>query len=208
MTLEMFMNEPVQAAIIKECSACREKFPMTHEFFYWELMRMRFKSACRKCENKRGKIYRDANKVALKEKVETYNRNNSELVSFQQKRSNAKKAGIEFTLGESESPEEAAWVLKMKNIKNCPDCNVEMVWWQLQSISRNENSGSFDRIDPSKGYHDDNVRLGCNSCNTRKSSSPVVEWVGLLEVRVRLGIIKEVDPILVEYLLKFPVKPL
>ena len=107
----------------------------------------------------------------------------------------AKHHNIEWTLGEAGSPEEAAWVQRMKDTLQCPDCAGELVWTNTGGHA-SQNSGSFDRIDCNIGYHEGNVRLTCTQCNQRKSNSPVDEWVGLLEVRVKKGIIECVDPIL------------
>jgi len=206
MTLEMFMNdEPVHQKKTKRCTLCKEMFPATLEYFhkgsFLEGACDGLRPSCKSCNNKRTKAHHDANRELIYARQVEYNKNNSELVSFQNKRGNAKKAGVEFTLGESGSSEEALWIDKMKSIKHCSDCNIEISWYQGME-KRNCNSGSFDRIDSNIGYVNGNVRLSCNKCNTQKGDLELDEWIAVLEVRVKKGIIKEVDPALVKYLIE------
>ena len=76
---------------------------------------------------------------------------------------------------------------------------IDIKWFQIGNGTGND-SGSFDRIDSNVGYREGNVRITCRICNVRKSDSPVDEWVGLLEVRIRNGIISCVDETLLQFL--------
>ena len=72
----------------------------------------------------------------------------------------------------------------------------------MKSLSdKRAKSSSLDRIDSNGDYTKENVRVICNICNQQKNNSPVDEWVGLLEVRIRKGIIPKVDPRLTEFLI-------
>ena len=178
----------------KECSSCKKVFPETTEYFtpngkFGKLSfeGIRLSSFCRTCKLDKKRVYR---------------KNNPELDAFQTKRSKAKKLGIEFNLGEKGSSGEKAWIAKIKKTTSCVDCGQEIHLYapeESNGAPRN-NSMSFDKINPNMGYVEGNTRLVCHECNTRKNTSPVDEWMGQLEVRIRKGMIQEIDPDLVRYI--------
>ena len=183
MTLEAYMDMPVQSKILmRKCKTCGETKPLLTEFLKCENYR---RNDCRTCTGKRNLEWKSQN---------------PEATAFTNKKARAKRYGIEFTLDQS------IWIPIMEATKHCPDCAVCIVWRQKSVEVKNgsgtaqPSSGSFDRIDPSLGYVEGNVRCTCMECNARKNNSPVDEWVGLLKVRVEKGIIEEVDPRLLEFL--------
>ena len=159
----------------KRCTACQKMFPITEEFFYKnKTIKGGFENTCKKCGNVKRLKWRTKN---------------LELSVFVKKRSRVLRAGLEFTLDQDR------WVRLLKETNTCVDCNGSMT---CTAENRNETT-SFDKIDPTKGYLENNTRLICVKCNAQKSDLSPDEWNAVLEVRVRKGIIEEVDPRLTEY---------
>lgn len=77
---------------------------------------------------------------------------------FRRKTANAKRLGIEFTIefGELDFPE------------YCPALGIKLNYFN-ESVS--DNSPSFDRIDPTKGYVKGNVVIVSKRANTIKSNA-------------------------------------
>ena len=177
MSLELFMNDKiVQKPRMKVCMKCQKLFPRTSEFFWRRNdTKLGLRGVCKTCTAKRKKQYRT---------------NNKEKDMFIKKRSSAICTnGIEFTLDQDR------WIRLLTETNTCVDCNGNMT---CTAEKRNERT-SFDKIDPTKGYLENNTRLICIKCNTQKNDLSPEEWNAVLEVRVRKGIIEEVDPRLTEY---------
>lgn len=179
---------------MKECSFCKKVFPETTKYFTpngkkgkLSFEGIKLHSTCRSCRNVQSQIHR---------------KNNPNLRVFQTKRHKAKYHGIEFNLGERGSSGEKAWIAKMEKTTSCVDCGQEISAYAPKESNGapRKNSMSFDKINPNIGYVEGNTRLVCYECNTRKSTSPVDEWMGQLEVRIRKGMIQEIDPDLVRYI--------
>jgi hypothetical protein len=192
-TLEPFMDEPTRQ-MMKVCTKCGKSKPATPEYFhrhggnkdgwaYW----------CKECkkdqyDNEGGKEIRYKN-----------SHKNPHRSVFVKLRARVKREGkYKFLLGGDGTPEAKAWIGYLKTITHCPDCAKDLVW--LSVVKNNPDSASFDRIDPGGDYTKENVRIVCVHCNSRKRDSPVDEWVGLLEARIRKGIIACVDEALVQFL--------
>lgn len=157
------------------CAKCQKTFPLTSEFFHRNReTQTGFRRECKACSIKHKKQYRA---------------NNKETEMFIQKRSNAALSGVEFTLDQDK------WVQLMKETNTCGDCNGTMT---CTAEKRNERT-SFDKIDPTKGYLENNTRLICIKCNSQKNDLSPEEWNAVLEVRERKGIIEKVDSGIVEY---------
>ena len=185
MPLETFMDEPVQKTM-RICSKCKELKPLTPEYFFkFHLNPLGFANRCKEC------ALTQVNKSRKKSPART---------SFATKRSSVKRDGrYKWGLGKAKTPEAEAYIEYLETITHCPDCAKEVEWFGKMG---NPYAASYDRIDSDGDYTKENVRIVCRDCNTQKSFSPVDEWVGLLEVRVKKGIIKEVDPALVEYIIE------
>jgi hypothetical protein len=209
MTLEMFMNdEPVQVAM-KKCTDCQEAFPATSEYFHWNRSKSgerKLYSKCKECKNKRTKKwYFEFEIDGGLEYTENQRKISPERAAFIHARNGVRKRGkCKWLLGKAGTPEGDAYIEYLKTITHCPDCTVEMIWYakRTSDVPNNPVSASFDKIDSDGDYTRENVRIVCRKCNTQKSTSPADEWVGLLEVRVKKGIIKEVDPALIEYIIE------
>ena len=208
MTLEMFMNdEPIQDALIptKKCTKCEEVLPATVEYFYGtggESLR----ADCKKCFLQYKKEYlaslpREVRNSRAAASVEQTHKNSPHRKSFNNARGRVKRQGkYKWFLGKAKTPEAEAYIEYLKTVTHCPDCTKKLVWYSKKIMDK--DSASFDRMDSDGHYTKENVRIVCWHCNSQKSDSPADEWVGLLEVRVKKGIIKEVDPALVEYLIE------
>jgi len=160
----------------KRCTACQKMFPITEEFFYKNnSVKDGFENTCKKCGNAKRLEWRTKN---------------LELSVFVKKRSRALRAGLEFTLDQDR------WVRLLKETNTCVDCNGSMT---CTAENRNETI-SFDKINPTKGYLENNTRLICGKCNTQKGDLSPDEWNAVLKTRVEKGIIKKIDPKLVKYL--------
>lgn len=159
-----------------KCISCNKTFPATSKYFSKEKLDRSVRSGiCKPCDVQRQREFTIQNK---------------ELTAFRKKRSRAHKDGIEFNLNEDK------WVNDMKRTTTCGDCNGSM---NCLSENRSERT-SFDKIDPTKGYIENNTRLLCVKCNSQKNDLSPDEWNAVLEIRVEKGIIKKVDPKLVRYL--------
>ena len=178
----------------KACASCKKVLPETTEYFTpngkkgkLSFEGIRLSSDCTACKTAKKRVHR---------------KNNPELNVFVTKRSKAKRAGIEFNLGESGSSGEKAWIANMEKTTSCVDCgqDIHVHAPKSRNGSATRDSMSFDKINPNIGYVEGNVRLVCHECNTRKSTSPVDEWMGQLEVRIRKGMIQEIDSDLVRYI--------
>ena len=185
---------------MKVCNKCKETMPATPEYFVKDKHnKSGLYGWCKECKRKDFHALSPEQKKIDNEARERRKRGNPIRTAFVAKRSHAKERGIEWGLGESGTPEEDAWIERMERTTHCPDCAGEIKWFQIGNGTRND-SGSFDRIDSNVGYREGNVRITCRICNVRKSDSPVDEWVGLLEVRIRNGIISCVDETLLQFL--------
>jgi len=160
----------------RRCISCQKMLPRTKEFFYKHANRKDGLSyQCKKCNDLKKQGWRVRN---------------VELEVYTQKKSKALRAGLEFTLDKDK------WVQLLKETNTCGDCNGTMI---CGAKKQNEKT-SFDKIDPTKGYIENNTRLLCMKCNSQKNDLSPEEWNAVLEIRVEKGIIKKVDPKLVEYL--------
>ena len=169
---EHIKNKNTKKKTIK-CVSCEKTFPATNEYFSVEKIRSG-NGVCKKCDAQRQREFTIQNK---------------ELTMFRRKKSSALRDGIEFNLNEDK------WVNDMKRATTCGDCNGSMT---CLSESRNERT-SFDKIDPTKGYLENNTRLICIKCNAQKNDLSPEEWNAVLEVRERKGIIEKVDSGVTEY---------
>jgi len=80
------------------------------------------------------------------------------------KKSNAKKLNIEFDL--------TIDFLKSITVKYCPILGIEL---DYHNSKHKDNSPSFDRIDPNKGYTKDNTRIISRKANQSKSDATIEE---------------------------------
>jgi hypothetical protein len=208
MTLEMFMDKPVQVTM-RKCNKCNIPKPETPEYFSRDKKaRGGLRRPCKECV--KDLYYNGGGREARK----AHNQNGGIARAWKRRhektqhrtalnnlRYRVKKVGkYKFLLGEAGTPETEAYIEYLKTITHCPDCAKGVVWFSYGKM--NPDSASFDRIDSYGDYTKENVRGVCNCCNRRKQDSPVDEWVGLLEVRVKKGILKEVDPTLIKYLIE------
>ena len=201
-TLEPFMDEPTRQ-MMKLCTKCGEAKPATLEYFGKKTaQKSGLDCWCKECKHAIEAVnYANLSpeEKTLRALQGTENKYANPIrTAFAAKRSRAKKAGTEWSLGEARTPEEAIWHKRMERVTHCPDCACEIKWYQQGHM--NPDSGSFDRIDSNVGYVEGNVRITCRLCNARKQDSPVDEWVGQLDVRIRKGIISCVDEILLQFL--------
>ena len=199
MSLELFMNDVITQPRMKICSKCNTPKPATTEYFWGEKRsRDGLRYGCKECKAKSKKAwYQNGGREKYHK---TRHEKSPHRTAFLKLRSRVKRKGkYKFLLGEAKSPEAEAYIKYLQTITHCPDCSKELVW--LSEVINDLDSASFDRIDSDGDYTKENVRIVCKQCNTQKSNSPVDEWVGLLKVRVRKGIIEEVDPRLTEFLI-------
>ena len=205
MTLEMFMDTPVNNAVtrMKTCTKCKTPMPATDEYFHREKRnRNGLRAHCKECRTKNVLIRYHENGGREKEHKSKHEKT-PHRSAFNLLRGRVKKKGKrKFLLGEAKSPEAEAYIKYLQTITHCPDCAKELVWFSVGL--NNPDSASFDRIDSDGDYTKENVRVVSRHCNQQKNDSPVDEWVGLLKVRVEKGIIEEVDPRLTEFLCETP----
>jgi hypothetical protein len=80
------------------------------------------------------------------------------------KKSNAKTLNVEFNL--------TIDFLKSIIVKYCPVLEIELDYYNSR---HKDNSPSFDRIDPNKGYTEDNTRIISRKANQSKSNASLEE---------------------------------
>ena len=192
-TLEPFMDEPVLQKM-KVCTKCKTPKPATFEYFSRDKgKRDGFACECKDCA--RARYYNNGGR----EKKLAANHASPHQSAFRYARARVKGEGKrKWLLGEAGTPEAKAYIEYLQTITHCPDCAKKLVWYSEGKM--NPDSASFDRIDSNGDYTKENVRIVCRECNVRKNDSPVDEWIGLLEVRVKKGIIPCVDEALIEYI--------
>lgn len=188
---------------MKICRICNIPKPATAEYFYRRAEnrgrmedRGRMENRCKEC------ISRLYYSTGTKEKTHKriHQKTHTHRTAFSHLRKRVKREGkYKFLLGEARTPEAEAYIKYLQTITHCPDCAKEMVWFSVGKMM-NPDSASFDRMDSDGDYIKENVRIVCRHCNARKNDSPVDEWVGQLEVRVRKGIIECIDETLVQFL--------
>jgi len=192
------MNDAItQKPRMKVCNKCKTPKPATPDFYRkTPNLKCGLRGECKDCENS---YYKDRYHNGGKDdQHKIRHRKSPHRTAFSQVRRRVRRQGrCKFLLGEARTPEAEAYIKYLQTITHCPDCSKEMVWYS--EGCNNLDSASFDRIDSDADYTKKNVRIVCVHCNKQKQDSPVDEWVGLLEVRVRKGIIEEVDPRLTEY---------
>ena len=160
----------------KKCTACQKMFPSTKEYFYQnKSLKDGLENTCKRCNDLKKKGWRSRN---------------VEVEMFIQKKNKALASGLDFTLDREK------WIQLLKETNICGDCNGTMIC----GAKKQNQKTSFDKIDPTKGYIENNTRLICIKCNTQKGDLSPEEWNAVLEIRVEKEIIEEVDPKLVEYL--------
>lgn len=196
MTLEMFMDTPVNDAVtrMKICTKCNTPKPATPEYFTRQNRnRNGLHAYCKEC---RANYYHEN---GGKEKSYKTAHESPHRTAFTNLRGKVKRRGKrKFLLGEAGTPEAEAYIKYLETITHCTDCSKELVWF---SWGRNNlDSASFDRIDSDGDYTKENVRIVCMHCNAQKNDLPIDEWVAVLERRIEKGIIEEVDPRLLEFL--------
>lgn len=166
------------------CRQCGENKPIAEFYMKWG---RRWLGACKLCDNETKRIYYQKNK----EKINARLRVEPEKTAFRIKKNKTIRLGKhEWKLDEEE------WVNKMKSLTNCPDCGVDVLWFQKAIPSNGGsklNSGSLDRIVCNLGYVEGNVRLTCFGCNTQKGTLLTDEWIAVLKCRIKRGIIKGID---------------
>lgn len=135
----------------KKCTKCEQYFDLSN--FYYEASQSRFRSECKNCKNKLN-IYYQKNKQGTL---------NSWLTStLKDSKYRAKKKGLEHNLTRE-------WILA--NLpKVCPILGIELCFTGYKY-----NTPSLDRVNNSKGYTPDNVRIISNRANTLKSNATVEE---------------------------------
>ena len=212
MTLEMFMDTPVNDAVtrMKTCTRCNTPKPATPEYFHGRKdAKDGLRSDCRECKNiKRNDYYqrggRERTRVYMenggrKKAHKTRHENSPHRCAFNLLRGKVKRRGKrKFLLGEAGTLEAEAYIKYLQTITHCTDCSKEMIWFS-EGLN-NLDSASFDRIDSDGDYTKENVRIVCMHCNRQKSDLSIKEWVAVLKVRIEEGIIEEVDPRLLEFL--------
>jgi hypothetical protein len=203
--LESFIDGEVVSANMFRCTKCKEVLPRDN-FSSNSSRPSGLQDWCKKCSGAAWQLYYQKNKERLNKNSEEYSRANPEQTAFFSKRRHAKEKGSVFTI----LPEN--WIPVMKQELHCPDCGIEMKWYQrvtkLRTTKKNGNagtqgsSGSFDQIECGKGYVEGNVRLICYGCNMQKGTLRVKEWIGVLKVRLEEGTIDVIDPALVSFMEK------
>ena len=192
-----------QSVMMKTCTTCKKTKPATPEYFYRQKNgKYGLSSQCKECKLKSQNAWYHQN-GGYEKGYKCIHEKSPHRTAFNELRANVKKKGKrKFLLGEAKTPEAEAYIKYLQTITHCPDCSKEMVW--LSWGGKKNESASFDRIDSNGNYTKENVRIVCSQCNTKKSDHPVDEWVGLLKVRVRKGIIEQVDQRLTEFLCETP----
>lgn len=161
----------------KRCSNCGEHKPTT-DFCKNRNYKDGLQYECRSCQaryyqnnkeryQKRIAKWRKANPDKYRAYVVKSVNKNPQLVKFYQKRSHAKRRGIEFSI----KFEDIVW----NDV--CPILGVELDYTQYSRTKGGfyPNSASFDRIDPSKGYVKGNVIIVSARANLIKNNASVEE---------------------------------
>jgi hypothetical protein len=198
--LELFMDEPVRVVQqMKICNKCREMLPATPDYFHRRSVSGDgLRTVCKECCNKWTKAYSQNGGYEKQHKIN--HEKSPHRTALKCLRARVKGYGKrKWLLGDARTPEAEAYIEYLKTITHCPDCAKELVWFS--EGKNNLDSASFDRMDSDGDYTKKNVRIVCRHCNQRKNDSPTDEWVGQLEVRIKKGIIEEVDPMLTEFLI-------
>jgi len=135
-------------------------------------------------EFNKGIQYKDGLKYECKSCAKVYSDNMCPFLKwFNNKKHNAKRIGIEFTIEPEDIPGVKIRRFKSRNghwtweatqyPKVCPVLGIKLDW----GMNGNQpNSPSLDRIDPRFGYIPGNVRLVCQSYNMAKGNCPPDEW--------------------------------
>jgi len=141
---------------LRLCTDCKNKFPLTEEFFYLHknsrTKKYHFIHRCRKCQ----KIERHKNYPNERINAQIRNFKHPEKIMFKRAKDRALVKNIPFTI-------------TLKDIiipKYCPILNIEL---QINKKKAKDNSPSLDQIDPIKGYIPGNVKVISRMANIMKA---------------------------------------
>lgn len=129
---------------------------------------------------------RDVFGVRHKERLRQYQRNwelkNPEKYLWHAARARARKAGLEFTIG----------VLDIVIPSVCPILGIPLEFQPVRTSHRSAraNAPSVDRIDPSKGYTKDNIRVISFRANHLKGNGTLAEFSALVKYLEQLAVDK------------------
>lgn len=136
-------------------------------------------SCCRKCSTSRRNARRKESGVSnqehyqryrdtYKRKAKAYRVNNTARYLLQQARARANRKGIDFSLSEDD-------ILPLP--EHCPVLGIPL---RSGQFVRDPQSFTLDRVDNSKGYTPDNVRVISFRANTLKADASVDELRSLV----------------------------
>jgi hypothetical protein len=94
-----------------------------------------------------------------------FRQNHPERYLVQHARNRARRLGVPFDLTEADIIVPAI----------CPVLGIPLFWGVGKQASRAHNSPSLDRLDPSKGYTRENVRIISNRANHLKNNGTAAE---------------------------------
>ena len=148
----------------KVCTQCSKEKEATLEFFRAYHNKSMLRAQCRACDGERTKLYfRTEKGLAYKKKVhKRLQEQRPELLLYWSCKSGAKKRSLEFTLKEED--------IVIPDV--CPVLGIPLF---LAGGKRTDNSPSVDRVDSSKGYTKDNVRVISWRANKLKQDASLEE---------------------------------
>jgi len=157
----------------KKCSICKQ-FKAPTDFNFSNYTSTNIGSSCKSCHNERNRNKRIDYKNKTKEQKEVILQQNKNsrtkrknYILLQQAKNRAIKFNLEFTLSIED--------IIIPNI--CPVLGVEL---KLDNIKLSDNSPTIDRIDNTKGYTKNNIKIISWRANRIKNNSTIEDLLLIL----------------------------
>ena|SRR5579863_5331668 len=126
------------------------------------------RSYCKLCENKISRDYAKLDPVAYHNRRRELYEQNPERIIFRSARTRARNMGLDFTL-------------EIKDISIPKFCPVLKIPLNISKGQAAPNSPSLDRIDNSKGYTKDNIRIISWRANILKKDGTIKEFEQIIK---------------------------
>ena len=160
-------SAPVETCNMRACSICKTLLPPT-AFYRNKAQAFGLSSYCKQCSKKYTKAYAERNRDSLRR----MRRKNLSVSLIASAKSRARKRGLEFDLDSHRSD--------IKRRVDSGECELTGVRFDTSGNIRTYKSPSLDRINSSRGYTYDNVRVVCwgiNAALGQWGSGPLHEMI-------------------------------